>query len=170
MADSPIRDGRPAEAGTRASTDDTTRRRGESSAFNFNQTQDNESIPQLLSDLAHQGSRLAEQQTKLVEAEVRSAITDLKESVAAMAGAGVLAIASLGVFMMAVSFLLGRVMPVWLGTLIVAVAGLAVAWAMYSAGQKKLKSRSMTMDRTRHTIERAPAAMSGSGNEVHRGR
>ena len=44
----------------------------ESSAFKFDATQNSESIPELLRDLVHQGSHLAEQQVKLVQAEVRS--------------------------------------------------------------------------------------------------
>jgi uncharacterized protein (DUF697 family) len=170
MADSTMRDGRHAGAETRTSNDDATSRPGESSAFNFSGRQDSEGIPQLLSDLVQQGTHLAEQQTRLVEAEVRSAMTDVKESVAAMAGAAVLGIASIGVFLMAISFLLARVMPTWLGTLVVAVVSMGVAYAMYAAGQKKLQSRSMTLGRTRHTMERAPAAFSGNRNEARRGR
>lgn len=169
MGDSTMRDGRRAGAGTRAPDERGPAERDESSAFNFNQ-RDDESLTGLVTELAHQGGHLAEQQARLVEAEVRSAITDLKESIAAMAGAAVLGIASVGVFLMAISYLLGSAMPLWLGTLIVAVVSMGIAYAMYAAGQKKLDSKAMTLDRTRRTIERAPAALSGDESEMRRDR
>jgi hypothetical protein len=170
MGDSTMRDGRTAGASTRAPDQRGPAGRDESSAFKFRERGDNESLTDLVSDLAHQGGHLAEQQTRLVEAEVRSAIADLKESIAAMAGAAVLGIASIGVFLMAISYLLGSAMPLWLGTLIVAVVSMGIAYAMYAAGQKKLDSKAMSLERTRHTMERAPAAMSGNEEEARRGR
>jgi hypothetical protein len=170
MGDSTRRDGPWAGPTTRASGEEAPPRRTETSAFNFRQRADGEGIAELLRDLTEQGSHLAQQQAHLVEAEVHAAIGDLKESIAAMAGAAVVAIAGLGVLLMAVSFLLGTAMPLWLGTLIVAVATMAGAYAMFASGKKKLQSKSMTMDRTRHTLERAPSAMSGNESEVQRGR
>lgn len=169
MGDSTMRDGRSAAAATRAPDRSSPAPRDESSAFSFNRRRDDESLTELVSDLAHQGGHLAEQQSRLIRAEVGSAIADLKESIAAFAGAAVLGIAALGVFLMAISFLLGSAMPLWVGTLIVAVVSLGIAYAMCIAGRKKLESKAMTLDRTRHTIERAPSAMSGSESEVRRG-
>jgi hypothetical protein len=142
----------------------------EASAFQFDRREEGESIPDLLRTLVHQGSRLAEQQSRLVRAEVRSAVGDLTASAGAMAGAAVLGIAGLGVVLMGLSFLVAQVMPVWLATLIVGVAALLGAYAMFAAGKKKIESSSLSMERTRHTIERAPTAMSGNANEVSRGR
>lgn len=160
------REGRTADVSMGAADARDTRDR---SAFNFEHRNDDESLPGLLRDLAHQGSHLAEQQTKLVGAEVHGAVTDLKESVAAMAGAAVVGIAGLGVLLMGIAFLLGTAMPLWVATLIVAVAALGGAYAMFAAGKKKLESKSMTMDRTRHTIERAPKAMSGKERHMNHG-
>jgi hypothetical protein len=165
MADSSIRDGKDAGAAAR---DDAGP--GRRSAFSFNGHQDRESIAELIGDLAQQGGHLAQQQQKLVQAEVRSAVRDLEESIAAMAGAAVVGIAGLGVLLMAASFLLGSVMPLWLGTLIVAAVSMIVAYALSSGGKKKLGSKAMTLDRTRHTIERAPAAMAGNGSAVRHDR
>ena len=138
----------------------------ESGAFNFrDRGGDDESIPELLRRLADQGSHLAQQQTKLVEAEVRSSVADLKEAAGAMAGAGVVAIAGLGVLLMGLSFLLAEAMDLWLATLIVAALTLGAAYAMYAAGRKKLQSSSMGVDRTRRTLERAPGAITGTSNE-----
>lgn len=141
----------------------------ERSAFQFNERH-REGLPELLHELADDGGHLAQQQMRLMQAEVRSAITDIEESIAAMAGAGVVGIAALGVLLMSASFLLGSAMPLWLGTLIVGVVALGIAYAMFAAGKSKLRSKSMTMDRTRRTIERAPEAMTGSNSEVRHGR
>ena len=140
----------------------------ERSAFNFDSHGGDESIPDLLRRLADQGSHLAQQQAKLVEAEVRSSVNDLKMAAGAMAGAAVVGIAGLGVLLMGIAFLLGEAMELWLATLIVAAATLAGAYAMYMAGQKKLQSSSLDMERTRRTLERAPDAISGNSSEGRR--
>lgn len=145
------------------------------SAFNFSAGESDgthrgsdESIPELLRRLADQGSHLAQQQAKLVEAEVRSSVNDLKEAAGAMAGAAVVGIAGLGVLLMGLSFLLGEVMELWLATLIVAAATLAGAYAMFAAGRKKLQSSSLDAERTRRTLERAPGAISGHKDKGRR--
>lgn len=170
MGDSTMRDGPAAGVTTRAPGQSSPAPRDESSAFSFNRRRDDQSLTELVSDLAHQGGHLAEQQSRLIQAEVGSAIGDLKESIAAFAGAAILGIAALGVFLMAISFLLGSAMPLWVGTLIVAIVSLGVAYAMCIVGRKKLESKAMTLERTRHTIERAPAAIAGNESEARGGR
>lgn len=176
MGDSTRGDGPMAGARTRA-PDGSATRRDDPSAFSFERRaeghrQENESIPELLRDLVSQGGHLAEQQTRLVQAEVRSAAKEMTAAIGAMAGAGVVAIAGLGVFLMGLSFLLGRAMPLWAATLIVAVATMAVAYAMFAAGKRKMtNSDSLSMERSRHTMERAPGAVTGNRNEgQHHGR
>jgi Putative Actinobacterial Holin-X, holin superfamily III len=170
MGDSTRRDG-PMVGASNRPPDDMVRHRGDASAFKFDRRPEsgrdnNESIPELLRDLVSQGGQLAEQQTKLVQAEVRTAAKEMTAAVGAMAGAGVVAIAALGVFLMGLSFLLGRVMPLWAATLIVAVATMVVAYAMFAAGKRKIAHNdSLSMDRTRHTMERAPHAIAGNRNE-----
>jgi hypothetical protein len=134
-------------------------------AFDFDKRTGDESIPELLRRLADQGSHLAQQQAKLVQAEVQSSVDDLKRSAGAMAGAAVLGIAGLGVLLMGLAFLLGEVMELWLATLIVAAATLAGAYAMFAAGREKLQSSSLSVERSRRTIERAPGAVSGNTSE-----
>lgn len=164
MSDSNNRDRPWADAPPPASGE---RRSSEGSAFNFDARRDDESVPQLLRDLVQQGSQLAEQQTRLVQAEVRSTIGELTTAVGAMAGAALVAIAGLGVLLMGVSFLLARAMPLWAATLLVAVATMIVAYAMFAGARKKIHDSSVSLDRTRHTLERAPTAMTGNANEGH---
>ena len=84
-----------------------------------------------------------------------------------MAGAVVVGLAGLGVTLMGVAYLLAEAMELWLATLIVGLVTLAAAYAMFAAGKKKLQSGSLSVDRTRRTMERAPGAISGNHNEVH---
>lgn len=154
--------------------------REERSAFNFRDARgeargapradarEDESIPELIRRLTEEGSHLAQQQLKLVEAEVRSGIDDLKQSAGAMAGAAVLGLAGIGVTLMGVAFLLGQAIPLWLATLIVGIAALGGAYALYGAGQKKLESTSLSVERTKRTLERAPSAISGNASEEPR--
>src|SRR3546814_16312720 len=61
----------------------------------------------LLQHLTSQGTHLAQEQVKLVQAEVREGIEDLKAAIGAMLGAAVVGVAGFGVLLMALSFLLG---------------------------------------------------------------
>ena len=136
-------------------------------AFGFDQSERRENIPDLIRQITEQGAHLAQQQANLVQAEIRSGVTDLKEAAGAMAGAAVVGLAGLGVTLMGVAYLLDEAMKLWLATLIVGLVTLAAAYAMFAAGKKKLQSGSLSVDRTRRTIERAPGAISGNQNEVH---
>lgn len=141
-----------------------TERRGDGSAFRFEQQRSDEGIGDLVRRLADQGAQLAQQQTALVGAEIREAIDDLKKSVAAFAGAAVVGIAGLGVFLMGVAFLLAEAMELWLATLLVALATLGGALALFVAGRNKLQSDSISVERSRRTLERTPDALGGDTN------
>lgn len=146
----------------------TSERQGDAggrSAFQFEGGAGNESLAGLVHQLAEQGSHLAQQQLRLVEAEVRSGVADVKESAGAMAGAAVLGLAGLGVLLMGIAYLLAEAMPLWLAATIVGAATLVGAYAMLAAGRKKLQSSSLGVDRTRRTLERAPTAMSGNSQK-----
>ena len=151
-------------AGRRTSDRDSS---DERSAFTFNQASGDEGVPELVRRLADQGSRLAQQQVQLVEAEIRSGIADLKASAGAMAGAAVLGLAGLGVTLMGLAFLLSEAMPLWAATLIVGVATLGIAYLMFASRKGKLESSSLELERSRHTIERAPGAISGNEDTHH---
>ena len=137
------------------------------SAFQFDGKHD-DSVAGLVHRLTEQGSHLAEQQLRLIEAEVRSGVADVKQSAGAMAGAAVLGLAGLGVLLMGFAYLLAEAMPLWLATMIVAAVALGGAWLMFSAGQKKLQSRSLSAERSRETLARAPSAISGKSQEDRR--
>ena len=116
-----------------------------------------DNVVDLVRQLAGQGSHLAEQQLTLVKAEMRQATTELKAAVGAMAGAAIVGIAGLGVVLMGLAYLLGDAIDnVGLGTLIVGIATLAIAYFMYRAGASKMSSAHLTPDRTQSTLERTP--------------
>jgi hypothetical protein len=116
-----------------------------------------ENIVDLVRQLAGQGSHLAEQQLSLVKAEIREATADIKAAVGAMAGAAVVAIAGLGVFLMGLAYLLGDAIDnVGLGIVIVGAATLALAYLMYRAGAKKMSTSHLAPERSQRTLERTP--------------
>jgi hypothetical protein len=136
------------------------------SAFGFEQSERRDTIPDLIRQLTEQGAHLAQQQANLVQAEIRSGVNDMKAAAGAMAGAAVVGLAGLGVTLMGVAYLLAEAMELWLATLIVGLVTLGIAYAMFAGGKKKLQSSSLSVDRTRRTVERAPGAISGHQNEV----
>jgi hypothetical protein len=122
-----------------------------------------ENLADLIRQLTHQGTHLAEQQLNLVKAEVRESTNEVKVAVGSMAGAAVVGIAGLGVTLMGLAYLLGRAIDnVGLATLIVGVVTLVVAWIMYSAGSRKMQASHLTPDRTVRTLERTPDAATGN--------
>lgn len=136
------------------------------SAFGFEQSERRDTIPDLIRQLTEQGAHLAQQQANLVQAEIRSGVNDMKAAAGAMAGAAIVGLAGLGVTLMGVAYLLAEAMELWLATLIVGLVTLGIAYAMFAGGKKKLQSSSLSVDRTRRTVERAPGAISGHQNEV----
>lgn len=128
-----------------------------------------DNIVDLVRQLAHQGTHLAEQQVNLLKAEVRESAAEVKVAVGSLAGAAVVGIAGLGVLLMGIAYLLGDAIDnTGLATLIVGVATLVVAWLMYSAGRKKMSAAELSPDRSRRTLERTPEAVSGHLNPENR--
>jgi hypothetical protein len=156
MADTRSRDPAPPKAARRTAGPEGTK-----PAFAFEERSSGEDIPSLLRRLVDQGTHLAEKQAELVRAEVRESVEDVKMAAGAFAGAAVLGFAGLVVLLMGLSFLLGEVMNLGLATLIVAAVALAGAFALYMGAQSKLRSSSMSAERTRRTLGRAPDAITG---------
>ena len=122
-----------------------------------------ESLAELIRQLTHQGSHLAQQQLNLVKVEVRESVDEVKAAAGAMAGAAVVGIAGLGVTLMGLAYLLGQAIDnVALATLIVGVATLIVAFVLYSSGSKKMRGAHLAPDRTARTLERTPDAARGN--------
>lgn len=124
------------------------------------ETSDN--LVDLVRQLTRQGSHLAEQQLNLIQAEVRESAADVKTAVGGLLGAAVVGIAGLGVFLMALAYLLADAIEnLGLATLIVGVATLVLAFILYSSARKKMDAAHLTPDRTKRTLERTPDAVRG---------
>lgn len=121
-----------------------------------------DNVVDLLKQLVGQGSHLAEQQLALIKAEVRESTSDVKTAIGAMAGAAVVGIAGLGVVLMGLAYLLGdAIHNVGLGTLIVGIAALLLAYVLYRGGAKKMSASNLAPERTERTLQRTPDAVRG---------
>ena len=121
-----------------------------------------DNVVDLLKQLAGQGSHLAEQQLALIKAEIRESTNELKAAIGSMAGAAVVGLSGLGVTLMGLAYLLGDAIDnVPLATLIVGLATLGLAYALYNAGAKKLRATHLAPDRTQRTLQRTPDAVRG---------
>lgn len=124
-----------------------------------------ENLVDLVRQLTRQGSHLAEQQLKLIQAEIRESAADAKAAAGEMLGAAVVGIAGLGVLLMGLAYLLGDAIDnLGLGALIVGVVALLLAFLLYSAARKKMAATHLAPDRTRRTLERTPDVARG---ELH---
>ena len=111
------------------------------------------SVPEILEDIA---TNL----TQIVQAEVRLAKTELKESAERAAGPGaavgagvVLALYGLGFLLLAAVYALSMVMAGWLATLIVGGVLMVAAGILVGVGATKLKRVNLTPDKTIRTLE-----------------
>jgi len=122
----------------------------------------NESVVDLLGQLTQQGAHLAKQQVNLVQAEMREAVSDIKQAITAVMGAAVVGIAGLGVLLMALGYFLGDALEnTALGTLIVGVATLVLAAILFAAARKKLSASNLKPERSIEAAQRTPDAATG---------
>ncbi len=127
-----------------------------------------DNIVDLVKQLATQGSHLAEQQLKLVKAEIHESTTELKTAVAGLVGAAVVGMAGLGVLLMGLAFLVGQAIDnVALATLIVGAATLGLAFFLYSSASKKMHDTHLAPERTQRTLERTPDIARGDLHTEH---
>jgi len=127
-----------------------------------------DNVVDLVKQLAGQGSHLAEQQLNLIKAEIRESTADVKAAVGAMAGAAVVGIAGLGVVLMGLAYLLGdAINNVGLGTLIVGLVTLGIAYLMYRGGASKMSATHLMPERTERTLERTPDIARGDLHTEH---
>lgn len=127
-----------------------------------------ENLADLVRQLTSQGSHLAEQQIALLKAEMRESVTEVKAAVASMVGAAVVGIAGLGVVLMGLAYLLGQAIDnVGVGTLIVGILALVVAYALFAGARKKMDTTHLAPERSRETLARTPQAVRGDLTPEH---
>jgi uncharacterized protein YbjQ (UPF0145 family) len=121
-----------------------------------------ENIIDLLKQLAGQGSHLAEQQLALIKAEMRESTSELKAAAGAMGAAAVVGIAGLGVTLMGIADFVGQAIDnLALGTVIVGLVTLVLAYVFYRGGARKMSVAKLAPDRTERTLKRTPDAVRG---------
>lgn len=121
-----------------------------------------DNVVDLLRELVGQGSHLADQQLKLIKAEVRESASDVKVAVGGMIGSAVVGISGLGVLLMGLAYLLADAIDdLGLATLIVGAVTLLVAFILYRSASAKLSAVSLTPDRSQQTLQRTSDAVRG---------
>jgi len=121
-----------------------------------------ENVIDLLKQLAGQGSHLAEQQLALIKAEMRETAAELKVAAGVVGAAAIVGIAGLGVTLMGIAYFVGQAIDnMALGTLIVGLVTLVLAYGCFRAGAHKMSAAKFAPDRTERTLKRTPDAVRG---------
>ncbi|GGD89785.1 hypothetical protein GCM10011515_06740 [Tsuneonella deserti] len=122
-----------------------------------------DNVVDLLGQLTSQGAHLAHEQVALMQAEVRQGVSDIKQAVAAYAGAAVLGLAGLGVTLTGLGWWLGDgIDNVPLGIVIVGVVVLIIAAILYSSAKGKVAAAHLKPERTIRTVGDTPDIVSGN--------
>ena len=123
---------------------------------------ESDNIVDLLRDLVHQRSHLAEQQLSLIKAEVRESTSELKAAAGGLIGAAVVGISGLGVLLMGLAYVLADAIDnLGLATLIVGAVTLVLAFILYRNGVAKMSATHLAPDRSQRTLQRTPDAVRG---------
>jgi len=121
-----------------------------------------DNIVDLLRDLVHQGTHLADQQLSLIKAEVRESAHDIKTAIGGLLGAAVVGIAGLGVLLMGIAYLLaGAIENLGLATVIVGAVTLLLAFILYRVAASKMAAANLAPERTQRTLQRTPEVIRG---------
>jgi hypothetical protein len=117
-----------------------------------------QSLASLLSRLIGDASALFRSEVALAKAEITQAATDAKLGAAAMGIALVILLA--GTLSLVAALILGLAVVIapWLAALIVGVALSAIGVGMLQVARRKIKTPSITLERTKHDL-RADAAV-----------
>lgn len=122
-----------------------------------------ENVVDLLGKLTSQGAHLAQEQVALMQAEVREAASDIKQAIAAYAGAAVLGLTGLGVTATGLGFWLGDAIDnLPLGLIIVGVALLIVAAVLFSSAKSKTAATHLKPERSIRTAADTPDVLTGT--------
>jgi uncharacterized membrane protein len=113
-----------------------------------------ESIPELVRSLATDLSTLFSKELSLAKAEVRQAATDAQRGLTAMAGGAMLAFAGVIFVLLAITIVLGTVIPLWVASLIVGVLALLAGYGMTKAAQNKVKPAAFVPERAAEAVRK----------------
>jgi K+-sensing histidine kinase KdpD len=112
------------------------------------------SISGLVGELGSEVNTLVRQEVALAQSEMNQSIQDLKTAAGSVAAASAVGIAGLVILLLAPSFALGLVLPMWAATLIIGVLTLIVAAVLAATARKKASAANLRPTRTEHTLHR----------------
>lgn len=111
------------------------------------------SLGELFTDLAGDMSTLVRQEIALARAETMETVRTATRSSTMMAAGGALAYAGLIVLLLAVAYLLGQVMELWLAALIVGILTVAIGAILLMVGKNRISNLSVVPERTVESIK-----------------
>lgn len=110
-------------------------------------------LGELFSDLAGDLSTLVRQEIALARAETMETVRTATRNSAMMGVGGALAYAGLIVLLIAIAYLLGEFMPLWLATLIVGIVAAAIGGGLIMAGKNRMSDLSVVPERAVQSIK-----------------
>jgi uncharacterized membrane protein YqjE len=121
-----------------------------------------ESITDLIRNLATDLSSLLSKEMELAKAELGESVSEAKTAVGSMVTGAVVTMAGLVVLLMSAVYGLSNVVAPWLAALIVGAVALLIGYMMVAAARKKMSANSFVPDRTlesahkdKETLQRA---------------
>jgi hypothetical protein len=112
------------------------------------------SIPELTKDMAFHLGDMFRNELKLARVEATEGMKSLTGGIVLIAGGAVVGIAALTVAFLAIASALSLVMPMWMGSAIVAGAGAVIALALILSGRAALGPKELSLPRTREQVSR----------------
>jgi Putative Actinobacterial Holin-X, holin superfamily III/PUCC protein len=121
--------------------------------INENRSLENKPLGDLFSDLATEMSNLVRQEVALAKVEVGQKAKHIGRNVGYLVVGGAVAYAALLAVIAAVIMLLGRVLPNWGATLLVAVVVAGIAWLLIGKALSALQETDVTPRQTVETLK-----------------
>lgn len=112
------------------------------------------SLAGLLSRLMDEARALARNEIALAKAEARTAVRDVKLSIAPFAIAGGVLFAGVLTLVATLVLALSEVMRPWLAAMIVSIVLLVAGWMLLKAGQRKWAHLGEQFDRTQESLHK----------------
>jgi cation transport ATPase len=129
---------------------------------------DDRSLGDLFKELGRETQMLVRQEVQLAKAEVSRSVSKAGKHAGFIAAGGFVAYAGLIGLVMALGFLLGTFMPVWLGFLIAGVVVLIIGYALFQKGLSGIKNTDFSLEHTAETLQEDKLWLKQEAQEVKR--
>ncbi len=112
------------------------------------------SIPELTKDMAFHLGDMFRNELKLARVEATEGVKSLSGTIGLFAAGGVVGASALTLALLALAYGLAEAMPMWAAAAIVAVLAGIAAFLLVKAGQSALKTKDLSLTRTREQVSR----------------